>query len=284
MAFIQSLTFRTVDNTRWGGGNGSDLTATQVDLNFWNLFEAVLDLQMNAPTPVSIDFISQPVGGNQIFITLTNHQVLGPFTIPTSQWNPRGEWQPNTSYAPFDVVSFDGSLFLVTQAVVSAATFNSLAMIGTQLVYILILSSPQETLPLDGLVGQRLVSQGGSPTDTAWEFDSIRLFVFVENQPNPNETLLQYPVVDNMTLPLGLEGSVAFASTPTQSDVSYSLLLNGSFIGAIDFNGPSPEDVSVTFGEAVACVPGDIISLVAPPVPDSVQAGISFTIVAQLND
>jgi hypothetical protein len=281
---LPTLTYRTADSTRWGGGNGSDLAAVQVDLNFWNLSVAVLALEAGQTTTVSIDYITQPVGGNQFFVVLTNHQVLGPFTIPTSQWNPRGNWAPNTSYAPFDTVGFDGTLYLVLVPVTSAATFNPFATNGTTNVYAPILTSPQDVLPLGGLVGQRLVFQGGSPLSTSWEYDSIRMFCQVSGQPNPNETLLQYLVVDNMVLPVGLAGSIAFSATDTQSNVQYTLNLNGAAIGTINFFGPSPADVTTTFSAAVECVPGDILTLVAPAVPDAVQADISFTIVAHLID
>jgi hypothetical protein len=281
---LPSLTFRTADSTRWGGGNGSDLSAVQVDLNFWNLSAAVLALEASQTTTVSIDYITQPVGGNQFFVVLTNHQVLGPFTIPTSQWNPRGNWAPSTSYAPFDTVSFDGTLYLVLVPVTSAATFNPFATNGTTSVYAPILTSPQDVLPLDGLVGQRLVSQGGSPLATSWEYDRIRMFCQVDDQPNPNQVVLQYLVVDNMVLPVGLAGSIAFSSTNTQSNVQYTLNLDGAAIGTINFFGPSPEDITVTFPAAVTCVPGNLLTLVAPAVPDTNQAGVSFTIVAQLLD
>lgn len=281
---LPNLTYRTADATRWGGGLGSDLGAVQVDLNFWNIAQAVLALEAAQTLTVSIDYITQPTGGNQFFVVLTNHQVLGPFTIPTSQWNPRGNWQPNTAYAPFDTVGFDGALYLVMVQVTSAATFSPNATVGSTQVYALILSAPQDTLPLNGQVGQRLVYQGGSPLNAAWEYDSIRLFCQIDGTPISNQVVLQYPVVDSMTLPLGLAGSVVFSAVTTQTNVTYTLNLNGAAIGTINFFGPSPEDITVTFNSAIECVPGDIITLTAPNVPDTVQAGVSFTIVAQLLD
>lgn len=281
---LSNLTYRTADATRWGGGLGSDLGAVQVDLNFWNVSEAILALEEAQSITVSIDYITQPVNGNQFFVVLTNHQVLGPFIIPTSQWTPRGTWQPNTAYAPFDTVSFAGALYLVMVAVTSAATFSPNAVSGSTQVYALILSAPEGTVPFNGEVGQRLVYQGGSPTVSAWQYDNIRMFSQVDDPPRPNQVVLQYPVVDNMILPQGLAGSIVYSATPTQTNVQYTLNLNGAAIGSINFFGPSPEDITVTFPTAVTCVPGDLITLLAPTIPDAVQAGVSFVIVAQLLD
>lgn len=280
---VASLTYRTNDVTRWGGGQGSDLAAVTIDLNFWTLFSAVQGLQSAASVGAGIDFINQPANGNLFFIHLTDHRVLGPFVIPSSQWNGRGEWAPLTAYAPFDVVSNNGSLYLITIAHTSVSTFSAFATDGLgHSLYVLILSSPANSLPTGGVAGQRLAKASGSPFVSEWVTDFIRMFVFVSGQPNSGETLLQYTVADHMTLFAGLPGTVIHANTPTQSHVSYTLNKNGSAIGSIDFVGPSPFSVSVTFPANVTFVPGDIITLVAPALPDAAQADISFTIVASL--
>jgi hypothetical protein len=279
---LPTLTYRTADSTRWGGGNGSDLTATMVDLNFWNLSQAVLALEEAQTTTASIDFISQPGNGNQFFITLTNHQVLGPFIIPTSQWNPRGQWQPNTAYAPFDVVSFDDALYLVMQAVTSAATFSTGTIFNGSAVYVLILQPPADTLPTVGVVGQKLVFIGGSPQFASWENEYVRMALFIPGQPTAGQLLLQYVVVDAMSLPVGLAGSAAFAATQTSTTVSYPIFQNGNAIGSIIFLGPSPDSIEIEFTTEVNFVPGDVITMNAPSAPDANQANISITLLATL--
>jgi hypothetical protein len=42
---VGSLTYRTDDLTRWGTGQGSDLDAPVIDLNFWTLFDAIRTLE-----------------------------------------------------------------------------------------------------------------------------------------------------------------------------------------------------------------------------------------------
>jgi hypothetical protein len=253
-----------------------------IDLNFWAIYTAISALEAASQTTVSIDYISQ-TAGNQLFIHLTNHAVLGPFIIPTTQWNPRGLWQPMTPYAPFDVVSDAGSLYLVTASFTSASTFDPLATdgLGNQL-YILILLPPADTLPNNGVVGQGLVYTGGSPAFAAWQYRYRDLALFIPGQPQAGSVLMQYCVTEDMFFPVGLVGSVAFAAIQTITTVSYPLFKNGNAIGAIIFNGPSPDSVDVQFVAQVDFVAGDVITMNAPASPDAQQAGISFTLVATL--
>lgn len=279
-----TLTYRTDDVSRWGTGNGADLSAVQIDLNFWAVQQAIDALEAAQQFTVSIDFISQPTGGNQFFVHLTNHSVLGPFTIPTSQWRPRGDWQPLTTYATFDTVSDGGALYLVLQPITSAATFDPNAQQSLSAVYALILSPPADGVPTDGVAGQRLAFIGGSPAFAAWKNEYIRLALFIPGQPQAGSTLLQYCVTDDMQLPAGLAGSVAFSATPSSTTMSFPIFKNGTPIGSIIFNGSgsSPSDVDVSFPDAVSFVPGDIITLNAPPAPDANQANISITLLATL--
>jgi hypothetical protein len=276
-------TFRTAD-PRWGDGQGSDLAAVTIDLSFWGLYAAILALEGSQQTLSEIDYFV-PVG-NQLFVHMTDHRVLGPITIPTANWNYRsGGWQPLTLYAAFDVFSFNGSVYLVLAAHTSAATFSANATDGlTHNLYGLLITSPDNTLPDNGTIGQRLAKLSGSPFITGWVSDKIRMALFVEGQPLAGEKLMQYLVVDHMTLPTGLIGSVAFAATPTLSNVQYTISLNGAPLGTIDFSGPSPETVTVSFTADIALIPGDIITVTAPTTPDTQQADISIVLVALLTE
>src|ERR1035437_10159274 len=102
---VASLTYRTADGTRWGGGQGSNLAAVTIDLNFWTLFSSVQALEDAVVVNAGIDYINQPSGGSLFYVHLTNHAVLGPFVIPTTQWNARGAWAAITTYSPYDLVT-----------------------------------------------------------------------------------------------------------------------------------------------------------------------------------
>jgi hypothetical protein len=93
------LTFRTLG--AWGSGKGANLTPGEVDNNFWELAQAIVDLAANPALPVGIANIT--VSGTSMTITLTDGTVMGPFTLPVLTFRWRGEWQPFTTYAELDV-------------------------------------------------------------------------------------------------------------------------------------------------------------------------------------
>jgi hypothetical protein len=280
---VASLTYRTNDVTRWGGGLGSDLSATQVDLNFWTLFSAVQALEDHTSVfGAGIDFINQPSGGNLFFIHLTDHRVLGPFVIPTAQWNPRGNWAPNTNYAAYDVVSNNGSAYLITIPHTSGSVFSALSTDGNgHLLYNLLLEQPANELPVSGTPGQRLVKSTSSPYTSEWLSDHIRLALFIGGKPNNGELVLQYAVSDNMTLPTGLIGSVFFANTEPSAPATFQINRNGAAIGTFTFE-ISPPGVAVAFSADIPCIAGDIITITAPSPQDVSLADISLSVVAAL--
>ncbi len=120
---MADIVFRTTDGTRWGPGKGANLTATEVDLNFWYLYFHLQDLIANPPTAVEIsDF---RVVGSQFFVDLSDHTTYGPFELPVAKWNPRGTWQPSTPYVTNDVFDIGGSLYLTIFDHTSGLTFDA---------------------------------------------------------------------------------------------------------------------------------------------------------------
>lgn len=275
-----SLTYRTTDLTRWGGGLGSKLSSAQVDLNFWILFDALSAIEDSQGVLTSIDYIT--VTGNQMFVHLTNHVVLGPFTLPTGIWHPRGNWAPVTPYAAFDVVSNNGTTYLVAIAHTSGSVFSEAATdgLGSPL-YVAILRTPSNALPSSGTPGQRLVKATGSPYTSEWLSDFVRLCLYIEGQPTASEFVLQYIVTDDITFPGGLIGSGFHASTVPTANAVFQINKNGAAIGQISFAIGSAT-ATVSFSTSVTCVPGDIITMTAPVTQDATLAFVSFSIVALL--
>lgn len=276
---VSSLTFRTDDFTRWGAGQGSDLAANVIDLDFWNLFSAVEALEDAQSVSAGIDFIVMQ--GNQLFVHLTDHRVLGPFTVPATVWNPRGEWQPLTNYFPLDVVSHNGQLFVVNVSHTSASTFSVLATDGQgHALYTLLLDNPANALPDNGTPGQRLAKASDSPFVTEWVSDLVRMALFIGGQPSAGELVLQYVATDSFTFPIGLAGSAAFSAANASTPSTFQINKNGAPIGQIVF-GPSPL-VDVEFPAQISIVPGDVIAIVAPSIQDPTLADISLSLVGQL--
>jgi hypothetical protein len=253
-------------------------------MNFWLCFSAIQALEDSVSVNAGIDYINQPADGNLFYVHLTNHAVLGPFVIPTSTWNARGAWTATTIYGAYDLVTNGGSLYLVLIAHTSAATFSAGATDGSgHNLYSLLLAQPANALPTGGDQGAKLVKSSATDYATTWRDDVIRLTVFCGGKPLPGELLMQYDVVENMTFPVswyGTPNSMFYNNSPATADAVYTVNKNGSPIGYLTWSGGyTPARALAT---AVTFVQGDIITLVAPAVPDATQADISFTFVALL--
>ena len=279
---MSALTFRTTDPTRWGTGQTADLSAAQIDNNFWFLYSTVLALQDHANGNADIDYFV--VNGNQLFVHLTNHAVLGPYILPTAQWHPRGAWAPVTAYGLFDTVIDDGALYLIIWAHTSLATFDANSSDGLgHSFYSLLLSQPANMMPTGGTVGQRLAKVSATDFEIMWKSDHRNLGLFIQGATSPSELLLQYVVTENLSLPIGLAGSQGFTGDLPTAAISYALAKNGTSIGSVNF-GIVSHLATFTFPSAVSFVPGDTLTLVGPASPDEHQRDVSFTLKVTLTD
>lgn len=79
MSFL-GLIFRTLG--AWGAGKGSNLTAAEVDGNFYAIDQAFAALDADPPTAVSISNVTQ--SGSNITVWLSDGSSFGPFPLPTA--------------------------------------------------------------------------------------------------------------------------------------------------------------------------------------------------------
>lgn len=266
---VDAITYRTNDATRWGTGKGSDLTATEIDINFWALFSqiaATLDHQ-NAASVIS----SITASGNNLFITLGDGTVFGPFTLPTANWNFRQDgWLPSTPYKPFDVFSYQGSLYLVLFQHVSAATFSPNANDGQGHSFYKLLLGP-------------------GPYDIAMFFPD-----FI---PADGSAILMHVAARSFFLPQNLSGmatSAAMLRKYATSELVLPIHKNTTPIGAIlfggleshgstgpDVNADGSEVGTFVFTNAVQFNYGDRLLIYAPHEsagPDATAAGLAVTL------
>lgn len=124
-----AINYRT--SGAWGAGIGQDLTASQVDNNFYDLATRLNGLETNPPEPVSIEEITATA--TTLTIQLSDGTTQGPFKMPVATFNYRGLWTPATAYAINDVVSdLTGAAYVVKVAHTSSgASFNSALTIGS---------------------------------------------------------------------------------------------------------------------------------------------------------
>jgi hypothetical protein len=211
---MDQVTYRTNDPSRWGTGQGSDLAAAQIDLNFWALFsmiQAIADHQNVAGVISNIG-----VQGGNLFVTLGDGTVFGPFTLPTAQWTFRGAWLPTTLYNPMDVITSNGGLYLALVRHTSAATFNPSANDGQGHSFYQLMIGP-------------------GPYDVA--------MFFPDRIPDDSSILLVHVAARSFYLPqnLNLPGvavSAAALDKYATSELQLPIYKNKAQIGAILFGGP----------------------------------------------
>lgn len=152
----------------WGAGTGANLTAAQVDGNFYDVSTRVQFLELNPPQPIQIASFSSI--GEHLYIYMSDGSVHGPLTLPTTHWFNRGSWKPNTGYSVDDIFNApNGSVYLVEFDHLSASTFDPGANDGQgHDFYSLLLSMPANSLPIGGGAGYVLTKQSSNNYDVAW--------------------------------------------------------------------------------------------------------------------
>lgn len=161
-------TYRTTDLTRWGSGKGSRLTSTEADINFWDVWQAIVALQSSSGG-ARIDYFE--VSGTQFYVHMTDHSILGPYDLPVATFDDKGDWAPNTSFAKLDVVHENGSVYWVQVPHTSAATFDAGATDGSgHDLYVLLVGAPGNALPTGGAVGQRLTKSTTADFAVTWSW------------------------------------------------------------------------------------------------------------------
>jgi hypothetical protein len=253
------LTFRTADVLKWGAGKGANLVAEEVDLNFWTLLAAFMDIQENPLQPYQIQSID--VTGNSMTITLSDGITeFGPFTLPVAAFAWKGAWQPNFDYKFADFFTAQEGMYLVTKDYTSADTFNPAA--GDMMGPFAVLVFPYPNLYDVGFFYPGAPGTGLTPGDTMFSFLAARDFYILTDAP----------------------GSVASLGTPCSAPMTLTIKVNGVIdIGTVDFAALATAG-TFTFDSDVQFSAGDRLSVTAPDLDGSAKdlnitfAGIKGTI------
>lgn len=148
----------------WGPGEAEDLPPEAVDGNFW---QAIQDIQAKAAQGVGIS--NATVAGDQFYLVLTDHTLLGPYTLPKMTIQFQGEWAPNTNYLAGDIITHGGSTYFVNVNHTSAATFDPGANDGHgNNFYGLLLQNPALTVPTGGQTDWVLGKVDGTDFNMSW--------------------------------------------------------------------------------------------------------------------
>jgi len=214
----------------WGSGTGAPHTANSADMNFWILFSLISALQNAEPDTIAYFTVT----GNQMWITMTDHFVFGPFTIPTAVFNFRGAWQANSAYNINDVFTANGAVYLcIFNQTNSGSSFFADANDGKgHNFYALMLAAAPSELPSNGAPGQVLQwTTLDSPGGVAWAYINRPIGIYVEEPPEPLEVVARYTFVESTQFPLNLAGSKGSAGTGGTIDQVYEILQNGANVG-----------------------------------------------------
>jgi hypothetical protein len=276
---MTDLAYRT--SGPWGAGLGADLTANQVDTNFWILYSLILALQDAQPDTIAYFTVT----GNNMWITMTDHYVFGPFLIPTAVFNFRNEWRPNTAYAVNDIFTANGAVYMcIYPQLDSGAAFYALANDSRgHNFYGLLLAAAPSALPANGLPGQVLQwTTLGSPGGVAWAYLKRPIGIYLDEPLDPMEIVFQYKFVEKTQFPVGLAGSVGGARTWGTGTQQYEIYHNGANVGQMTFHESPSDNVTFTFPAQITFLPNDVLTVVAPTAPDPHMTGIYFTLVGDV--
>jgi hypothetical protein len=115
----------------WGAGKGSNLSAAEVDENFWDHAQRILALETDLPSPHEIADII--VNGSQMTIVMDDATTFGPFTLPTATFHWRADWAADTDYFVNDIVKVANNGIYLVRAdhhTVALSTFDPSLLVG----------------------------------------------------------------------------------------------------------------------------------------------------------
>jgi Carbohydrate-binding module family 5/12 len=157
----------------WGAGKGANLVAGEVDGNFYEVVQRLTTVEDTMPAAANgIAFFS--IDGDLFSVHMTDGTIQGPYQLPTLAWNFRDVWLPSTVYAVNDVVTMNGSVYMVLVNHTSATSFDPGANDGAGNDYYgLLLTNPSNVLPTGGEIGQYLVKTDVADYAVGWETPTV---------------------------------------------------------------------------------------------------------------
>jgi hypothetical protein len=153
----------------WGPGKGSNLVAAEFDSNTYQLVQMI-----NAKAAQGVGISTFSVVGDELWATLTDHTVLGPYKLPVVSVTFVGQWLPATAYYVNQIFTMNGSTYIVTENHTSASSFDPGANDGSgNDFYGLLLADPANALPLGGAPGQVLEKNLTTDFAVIWAWPTL---------------------------------------------------------------------------------------------------------------
>jgi hypothetical protein len=97
-------------------------------------------------------------------------------------------------------------------------------------------------------------------------------------RPTANLVLQSFVCPDSVAVPAGFTGSRATAGTAATATADFNIQKNGTDIGTMSF-AQATTTATFTASMGTVFVPGDVLTIVAPSMPDPTISNIAWTIV-----
>jgi hypothetical protein len=253
------MTIFYVTTGAWGTGTGTPNSAAQVDGNFYDVDQRIVDLVAEFAIGKMIESVSYTQNSFTLHFTDGSTQVI-PLPIATLTYV--GEWLNSHVYVRGNMFSVHGTGFF--QVLVDH-------------------TSP----PLPATFNPGAVDGGGNPLYSLWlplgdtNYDAS-IFVPGTIQRAPDELIYQGVANRDMQLPAGNANCYGYLDIGNDavgaSDIVLAIEKNGTEIGTITFNAGGGQDGAFSIPAVVDFVEGDRYALRATTSANSAPSGLSVTL------
>ena len=153
----------------WGPGKGSNLIAAEFDSNTYQLVQLI-----EAKAAQGVGILTMTVTGNELWVTLTDSTLLGPYVLPVVSISFVGAWLPATQYYANQIFTANGATYIVNENHVSASSFDAGANDGLGNDYYgLLLSNAANALPTGGAVGMVMQKATTADFSALWAWPTL---------------------------------------------------------------------------------------------------------------
>jgi hypothetical protein len=220
------MTIVFVTTGAWGAGTGTPNSASQVDGNFYDVDQRIVDLVADLAEGKRIDTVTYSSNSMTFYFTDGTSQVI-PLPIATFQY--MGPWTNSTPYAPYQLITAGNGFYQVLEVHTTPP-----------------LPAPFDPNATDGSTDQNPLYQLWMPLRDV-NYDAA-IFVPGSIQRAADELLFQGIANRTMNLGSGNEDAYAYLDVGNDgtgaTDIILSIEKNGSEIGTITFDAAGSVDTA----------------------------------------
>lgn len=239
----------------WGAGQDDNLSADQINNNFYNLAQAVVTLQSSRPQPDNIASIS--VVGTTMNVFLQSGTQIGPLPLPFLRFGWKGPLTASTNYAAADVFTVDGKgIYFVNIAFTSGADLS--------------LFNENQTDTDDNPILLKLFGFDQS-SDSSYD---IGVYYAGRIGDQTVGYLYQEQLLRGITIP-ATDAHNAYLQEPAAANLSLPILVNDNPVGSVMFNAGENAGGFVWTSGDVSLSYRDRLAIGLPATPDATAAGLS---------